>query len=37
MVTLPDADEIFVINQAFDVEKEARRRRRRRTRITKIE
>jgi len=37
MVTLPDADEIFVINQAFDVEKEARRRGRRRTRITKIE
>jgi hypothetical protein len=35
--TLPDADEIFVINQVFNAEKEPRRRGRRRTRITKIE
>ena len=37
LFTLPDADEIFVINQAFDLEKEPRRRGRRPTRITKIE
>ena len=37
LFTLPDADEIFVINQAFDPEKEPRRRGRRPTRITKIE
>jgi hypothetical protein len=34
---LPDADEIFVINQVFDAEREPRRPARRRTRITKIE
>jgi len=37
LFTLPDADEIFVINQAFELEKEPRRRGRRRRRITKIE
>ncbi len=37
LVTLPDADEIFVINQAFSAERETRRRARRRPRITKIE
>ncbi len=35
--TLPDADEIFVINQSFDLRKSPRRRGRQRTRITKIE
>jgi hypothetical protein len=35
--TLPDADEIFVINQSFDLRKPPRRRGRQRTRITKIE
>jgi len=34
---LPDADEIFVINQSFDVSREPRRRGDRRRRITKIE
>jgi hypothetical protein len=34
---LPNADEIFVINQAFKVENEPPRRGRRRARITKIE
>jgi len=37
LFNLPDADEIFVINQVFNVEKKPRRRGRRRTRITKIE
>jgi len=37
LFTLPDADEIFVINQSFEVKSEGRRRRHRRTRITKIE
>lgn len=37
LFALPDADEIFVINQAFDLEKEPQRRGRRPTRITKIE
>lgn len=35
--TLPDADEIFVINQSFDLRKSPRRGGRQRTRITKIE
>jgi len=35
--TLPDADEIFVVNQSFDLRKAPRRRGRQRTRITKIE
>ncbi len=35
--TLPDADEIFVVNQSFDVENEPRPRGHRRARITKIE
>lgn len=35
--TLPDANEIFVVNQSFDVRKAPRRPGRRRTRITKIE
>jgi len=37
LFTLPDADEIFVVNQSFEVKSEAQRRRHRRTRITKIE
>jgi hypothetical protein len=37
LFTLPDADEIFVINQSFNVQEEPRRRKRRRPRITKIE
>jgi len=37
LFTLPDADEIFFVNQSFDVEKEPKRRGRRRVRITKIE
>ncbi|MFA9472743.1 MAG: hypothetical protein ACERNK_19415, partial [Deltaproteobacteria bacterium] len=37
LITLPDADEIFVINQAFELEKKPRRRAPRRARITKIE
>lgn len=35
--TLPDANEIFVVNQSFDVRETPRPRGRRRTRITKIE
>lgn len=35
--TLPDADEIFVVNQSFELRKTPRRRGRQRTRITKIE
>ena len=35
--TLPDADEIFVISQSFDVQREPRRRGHSRTRIIKIE
>lgn len=35
--TLPDADEIFIINQSFDLRKAPRRRGRPRSRITKIE
>ena len=37
LITLPDADEIFVVNQSFDVRKEPGHRGRRRTRIIKIE
>jgi hypothetical protein len=37
LITLPDADDIFVVNQSFDVEKETGRRVQRRTRIIKIE
>jgi hypothetical protein len=37
LFALPDADEIFVVNQSFDVEGESPRKRHRRTRITKIE
>lgn len=37
LVTLPDADEIFVLTQSFDVPKGARRRAPRRKKITKIE
>ncbi len=37
LFTLPDANEIFVVNQSFGVKSKARRRRHRRTRITKIE
>ena len=37
LITLPDADEIFVINPAFELEKTPRRRGPRRARITKIE
>ena len=35
--TLPDADEIFVLDQSFEVGNQPRDRRHRRTRITKIE
>jgi len=35
--TLPDADEIFVFNQSFEIEKAPERRGRRRARIIKIE
>jgi hypothetical protein len=35
--TLPDADEIFIIDQSFDLRKAPPRRRRPRSRITKIE
>ena len=37
LFTQPDADEIFVLNQSFDVKSEPRRRAHRRARITKIE
>ncbi len=37
LFTLPDADEICVLNQSFDVKSEPRRRGHRRARITKIE
>jgi len=37
LFTLPDADEIFVVNQSFDVKSEPRHRGHRRMRITKIE
>jgi len=37
LFALSDGDDIFVINQSFDVETERRRRSRRRARITKIE
>ncbi|MGB3052212.1 MAG: hypothetical protein WBB42_14505 [Polyangiales bacterium] len=37
LMTLPDADEVFVVNQSFDLRKAPRRRGRQRTRITKIE
>jgi len=37
LFTLPDVDEIFVVNESFDIEKEPKRRGRRRARITKIE
>jgi len=37
LFTLPDADEIFVVSQSFELEAEPTRRGRRRTRITKIE
>jgi hypothetical protein len=37
LFTLPDADEVFVLNQSFDVKSEPRRRGHRRARITKIE
>lgn len=37
LMTLPDANEVFVVNQSFDVRKEPKRRGSRRSRITKIE
>jgi hypothetical protein len=37
LFALPDADEIFMVDQSFDLKKEWQRRRYRRTRITKIE
>jgi hypothetical protein len=37
LFTLPDADEIFMVNQPFDLEKERPRRRHHWSRITKIE
>jgi len=37
LMTMPDADEVFVIQQSFDQKSQARRRVSRRTRITKIE
>jgi hypothetical protein len=37
LYTLPDADEIFVVNQSFEVDDEPRRARHRRPRIIKIE
>ncbi len=37
LITLPDADEIFVVNQSFDVRKEPGHRGHRRARIIKIE
>ena len=37
LFTLPDAHEIFVFNQSFEVKSESRRRSGHRTRITKIE
>ncbi len=37
LMTLPDTDEVFVVNQSFDLRKEPKRRGSRPTRITKIE